>query len=250
MTDGTSGYPSGAPCWYDLTVTDLAAAKSFYGGLLGWEFEESEWGYDKAFIDGRAVAALGSGQPEGPPAWTTYLATADIDGTARAVDAAGGKVVRAPHEAPSGRLAVLAEPAGGYFAAWQGESFFGCEITGVPGAPCWAEASSRQPKVTAEFFGTVFGLRVERPYRGYTFSQLSAGDQTVAGVLGYTHERRPTKKQASWLVYFQVPDTDAAVRTAEATGATVRERPEDTAFGRLAVLADPWGARFAVITRP
>ena len=29
-------YPDGAFCWVDLGTVDPAAAKAFYGGLLGW----------------------------------------------------------------------------------------------------------------------------------------------------------------------------------------------------------------------
>jgi predicted enzyme related to lactoylglutathione lyase len=249
MTEISGAYPPGSPCWYDLTVTDLAGAKTFYGALFGWDFENSDWGYDRAYVSGHPVAALGAGVPQGPPAWTVYLATDDVEATARAVTEAGGTVIAAPHDAPEGRLAVLADPAGGYFGVWQGVTFAGAGTTGVPGAPCWAEASSRRPRVTADFLGTVFGLDVRRPFPGYEYAQLSVGDRAVTGVLGHTHEHRPAEQQAAWLVYFQVADADQAARTAASGGATVLQQPEDTPFGRFAVLADPWGARLAVITR-
>ena len=33
-------YPDGSFCWIDLGTTDVEGAKAFYGGLLGWEFED------------------------------------------------------------------------------------------------------------------------------------------------------------------------------------------------------------------
>jgi predicted enzyme related to lactoylglutathione lyase len=51
-----------------------------------------------------------------------------------------------------------------------------------------------------------------------------------------------------WLPYFEVEDTDAVVAAAERLGAMVR-MPATTieGVGRMAKLADPYGARFAVI---
>jgi predicted enzyme related to lactoylglutathione lyase len=50
-----------------------------------------------------------------------------------------------------------------------------------------------------------------------------------------------------WLVYFAVGDCDQAVATASALGATVMQPPFDIPPGRMAVLADPVGAVFAVL---
>ena len=33
-------YANGTPSWVDLATTDVAAAESFYGGILGWEAEQ------------------------------------------------------------------------------------------------------------------------------------------------------------------------------------------------------------------
>lgn len=243
-------YPPGTPCWYDMTVTDAPGAKAFYTAVFGWDFEESPWHYDKALLDGKAVAALGAGEPAGRSAWTTYLACDDVDACGSAVVAAGGSVVSEPHEAPTGRLAMVADPAGGVFGLWQGRTFFGCEVVDVPGAPCWVEASSRDPAATAEFLSTVFGLEARQPYRGYSYRQLRRDGTEVVGVLGRTHERRPYTGHAAWLTYFRVTDTDTAVRVVLEHGGAVKEKAHDTGFGRFAVVADPNGARFALMTRP
>lgn len=31
-------YPAGVPCWVDTLTPDVAAAKAFYGELLGWDY--------------------------------------------------------------------------------------------------------------------------------------------------------------------------------------------------------------------
>ncbi|MFC7583885.1 VOC family protein [Nonomuraea antimicrobica] len=55
--------------------------------------------------------------------------------------------------------------------------------------------------------------------------------------------------RAHWLPYFEVPDCDAAEAQARQLGGTTRA-PATTmeGVGRMAFLADPFGARFAVIT--
>ena len=32
--------PLGAPCWIDLTSSDLGRAQEFYGAVFGWTFED------------------------------------------------------------------------------------------------------------------------------------------------------------------------------------------------------------------
>ncbi|MGH3923304.1 MAG: VOC family protein, partial [Pseudonocardiaceae bacterium] len=41
MPTRTNPWPTGTPCWVDLSVPDLAAAKEFYGAVFGWSFVDS-----------------------------------------------------------------------------------------------------------------------------------------------------------------------------------------------------------------
>ena len=53
-----TSYPQGTPNWVDLQTTDTDAAKAFYGGLLGWTFD------DQPMPDGRvySMAKVGDAQ--------------------------------------------------------------------------------------------------------------------------------------------------------------------------------------------
>ncbi|HEV3013926.1 MAG TPA: VOC family protein, partial [Actinomycetota bacterium] len=53
---------------------------------------------------------------------------------------------------------------------------------------------------------------------------------------------------SSWMVYFAVGDTDEAAKRATGLGGSVGAPPFDTAFGRIAVLVDPAGGHFSVVT--
>ncbi len=95
----------------------------------------------------------------------------------------------------------------------------------------------------------MFGVEAERPFSGFNYVQLSVNGKEAAGILGMTHEKRPNRGYAAWLVYFQVTKTDHAVTVAVEHGGKIVEPAEDTPFGRLAIVADPFGARLALIER-
>jgi predicted enzyme related to lactoylglutathione lyase len=59
--------------------------------------------------------------------------------------------------------------------------------------------------------------------------------------------RVPDEVPAHWLVYFTVEDADGAVETIKAGGGDLRFGPVDMAVGRFAVVADQFGAVFAVM---
>jgi hypothetical protein len=65
------GYLPGVPCWVDTSQPDPEVAVAFYGGLLGWDFEDamppgSAGKYFIARLRGGDVAAVAS-QPQGAP---------------------------------------------------------------------------------------------------------------------------------------------------------------------------------------
>ncbi|MCK2144747.1 VOC family protein, partial [Streptomyces sp. WAC00276] len=56
---------TGAPCWATLLTHDIAAARDFYGQVLGWEFAPSPMGeeWSTATAEGIPVASLGAVAP-------------------------------------------------------------------------------------------------------------------------------------------------------------------------------------------
>jgi predicted enzyme related to lactoylglutathione lyase len=71
--------------------------------------------------------------------------------------------------------------------------------------------------------------------------------QSVAGMYPMTDEI-PAEIPSHWRVYFMVGDVDAAVARAEELGGSVLYPAMDIGMGRYAVLADPTGAAFAVMS--
>jgi uncharacterized protein len=111
-------------CWCSnqLQAPDPGPAAAFYETLFGWEVveeEDSEPPYWAIRHRGRDGGGMVGGQPD-PPAWVVYFHVADVDETARAVQADGGAVHFPPTTVGIGRLAVCADPQGATFGIFAG----------------------------------------------------------------------------------------------------------------------------------
>jgi len=254
MSERTS-YTPGTPCWVDLTTPDVEAAASFYGELFGWEVPElpnsaEMGGYRRAKKDGRDVAGVFPLMQEGqPPAWGTHVSVTDAEATMDAVREAGGQVLVEPMEvADYGKMSVFVDPTGAVCGAWQPNTFAGAESVNEYGCFGWNELGTRDSAAAREFYGKVFGwdYAEEESERAGTYTVWKVGDALVGGMLNIAG-MLPDEIPAHWLVYFTVEDTDAALQKVEAGGGDVKFGPMETPIGRFAVVADQFGAVFAVM---
>jgi uncharacterized protein len=255
MSERTS-YVPGTPCWVDLGTPDIDATVDFYGGLFGWSIEEGEnaeqtGGYRQATLRGKPVAGVMPLMQEGQlPAWTTYVSVQDADATAARVREAGGNVLAEPMDVMDlGRMAVFADPTGAVFGIWQPGSFVGAELVNEANTLSWNELNTRDIAAAKEFFGAVFGWSFEdQEFEGMgTYTIYKVGEETAGGMFDMTG-RVPEEVPPNWLTYFTVEDTDATIATVEGAGGGVNMGPVDIPVGRFAVMRDPFGAVFAVIT--
>jgi predicted enzyme related to lactoylglutathione lyase len=254
MSERTS-YTPGTPCWVELGTPDIEASQAFYGALLGWEIPELPnsaelGGYRRAKKNGKDVAGVAPLMQEGqPPAWSTYVSVADAAATLASVGAAGGQVIVEPMDVMGlGTMAVFIDPTGAACGVWQPGTFPGAELVNEYGAFGWNELGTRDPAAAKEFYAAVFSWGFEDQDMGEmgTYTTWKVGDAMVGGMLDLTG-RVPDEVPAHWLVYFSVEDTDAALETVRAGGGDVRFGPIDIPVGRFAVVADQFGAAFAVM---
>ncbi|HET7304956.1 MAG TPA: VOC family protein, partial [Segeticoccus sp.] len=249
-------WPEGTPCWIDVMVTDVEAAKAFYSGLFGWECRDSgpEYGgYVTCLLQGRQVAAI-SPKPEDNPfpnVWSTYLAVDDLDATAVTVRAAGGSFMMEPMDVgPMGRMAYCADPTGATFGLWQAGSHRGVELHGEPGALVWSEQMSHDDEAAKRFYGQVLGYGYDSmDGDGFSYSTFSTADGRPRGGIG----RLPgaeSEVPAHWAVYFGVADTDAAAARVAELGGSVRGELQDSPWGRIARVTGPQGEAFCLIGVP
>ncbi|MFJ5833457.1 VOC family protein [Streptomyces sp. NPDC093089] len=246
-------FTQGSPNWIDLGSPDTVAAAAFYGSVFGWDFESAgpeAGGYGFFRQDGMTVGALGPLTEEGAhSAWTVYFQTPDADATAKAAEDAGGTVrVAAFDVMEAGRMACLTDPGGAEFAVWQPAAVRGLERTSSTNTLVWAELHVAEPESVLGFYRTLFGWRwaeMEAPGMTYRVISTADGDQEDASFGGVAELQGPTPH---WVPYFAVEDADAVARSAQGNGGSVLMPAADIPdVGRIAWLADPFGATFAVL---
>jgi uncharacterized protein len=257
-------YPAGVPCFVEAFTADLDAARRFYGGVFGWEFDgtgrmptDPPGEYWVARVRGAEVAGLGSlPTPDTPAAWHTQVAVDDLEASVQLARDAGGAVLAEPVDAPpAGRLAVIADPSGAPITLWRAAARHGAGIVNEPSAWAMSLLTTPDADAAAGFYGAVFGWRAQpftdagpgiflfrRPgYVGGEESQPVPRD-VVAAMAAVPDPDAP----AAWTVDFWIEDADAAAQAATAHGGSVATAPHDAPPFRRAVLAAPDGATLTV----
>lgn len=243
-------WPAGTPCWIDLAVPEVAEGTAFYGPVTGWTFHDTGEQFDHyqiAMSGQHTAAAIGKIQMAGQPvAWTVYLASDDVAGTAKLISENGGTVALEPMTIPEvGRMCVAQDPTGAFFGVWQADPIIGISVYNEPGSLVWEEASLSDPAVGKQFYATVFGYDYQ-PVQGAPgdYETFQLGGESLGGIGGLS--AAPAGTPSHWLPYFGVADVDASVAAAQAGGGTVTTAAMDTPFGRIAMVRDPFGAVFGL----
>jgi predicted enzyme related to lactoylglutathione lyase len=252
MTTNPSGF-----IWYELMTTDVEAAARFYGEVVGWSVSPSGApGKDYRIwsIAGEAVGGLLSIDAEGhakdmPPVWFSYLHAADVDGSAAAIQAAGGGVHLPPWDIPGvGRMALVADPQGAafYVMAPIGIGPSTAFAPGRPGHGGWHELHTTDWRSALDFYAARFGWApsdaVDMGAMG-TYQLFKADGDALGGMMNSAAFSRPL-----WLYYFNVDDIHAAKTRVEMAGGTILAGPHEVPSGNWILQArDPQGAAFALI---
>jgi len=255
MSERTS-YEPGTPCWVELAGTpDFDAADRYYGEMLGWKIPEQPnsaqlGGYRRAQLNGKDVAGASPVMQEGQPCeWNTYVSVEDADATlAKVRDAGGTVVVESMDVMGMGKMAIFTDPTGATCGVWEPGTFVGAALVNEDGSFGWNELNTRDVAAAREFYGKVFGWTVEEQDMGEmgTYHVWKDGEHSRAGMAGMTGTV-PDDVPPHWLVYFTVPDADAAAERTKESGGQVLTGPLDMSVGRFAILRDPQGAFFAVM---
>jgi predicted enzyme related to lactoylglutathione lyase len=119
----------------------------------------------------------------------------------------------------------------------------GTRTSYAPGTFSWVDLATTDAEAAKRFYGGLLGWQMEDRDAGggavYTMCRVGADD--VSGIFAMPGD------SAAWTGYVTVDDADAtAARAAELGGAVVRGPFDVLDAGRMAMLADPQGAAFAV----
>ncbi len=245
-------YAEGVPSWIDLSSPDPAAAADFYGHLFGWECPEGPpeaGGYRVCTLQGRSVAGIGPQMKPGPPAWATYVNTADADAVAGRVNAAGGQMLAPPFDVlDAGRMGIIADPTGAVIGVWQPGTHRGAQIVNEPGAWGWSELVATDLDASIAFLTQVFGWGAERnpPEGPVQYVEWKVDGRSVSGAMPKPPSM-PESVPSYWGVYFVVADADATAAMITDLSGTIMLPPTDIEPGRFAMAMDPTGAMFNIL---
>ena len=245
-------YAAGTPSWADLGSPDIDASVAFYSALFGWEVAEPHpdaGGYRIAHLRGRTVAGIG---PQMGPmsAWTTYLATDDVDATVAAIQENGGTVMMGPMDVmDQGRMAIAMDSEGAAFGVWQAGAHTGAQLVSEAGAMGWNEVWTRNPDLPKAFYPAVFGYTMDsESMPGYTMWLVDG--QMVGGCMAMPPDI-PDRVPPHWALYFVVGDVDAeAARIPELGGMVVTPPFDVPGVGRIAFVHGPAHESFGLFTGP
>ena len=241
---------SGKFVWYDLMTEDFDSARKFYGGVLGWTFEESEGPRGQEYAIARSddvyvagmLAIEGENDGEQYSRWLPYVSVTDVDATVSRAVNAGASVAVSARDVNLGRVAALIDPEGAVIGL--ARSAFGDpdDNTTAPaaGRVVWSELLADDPAAAADFYRELGGYdinTIER--RGGEYTLLASDGANRAGILKNPGEN----VNPVWLTYFGVDDPAAAAEEAESLGGKIilPVSPE-LRNGTMAVVADPAGA--------
>ncbi len=240
--------------WHDLMTTNVAAAKAFYGEVIGWKFEAQMPEYTVALVDKAGIGGIMATPPEVkgmPPFWAGYIFTPDVDAACTQAKKLGGKVCREPWDVPGMlRLAILADPTGATFNIMKPLSLEQRNMPeeGAVGTVGWNELHAGDLNIAWDFYSKMFGwtkgtVMDMGPMGNYEIFQIDGKD---AGGMMKRQEQLPSPM---WLYYFNVDGIDAAAARITKAGGKIAMGPHQVPGDQWIVSAfDPQGASFQIVS--
>jgi predicted enzyme related to lactoylglutathione lyase len=258
LVDPQSGeHHVGKFVFVELVTPDLAAAKTFYGGLFGWTFRDVRVGsaqYAEASLDQRPVAGIVSrpmrAGEKRQPAWLSFVAVADVDAATNAAVRDGGRALSNPHDVPGrGRIAVLADPQGAVFGVLASSSGDPPEVLATSGEWIWASLFAKDPDTAAAFYQKLFDYEV------FDLPDDGNAQHLILASGGYARAAANPLPSASahahWLNFVRVDSAARMAARVVALGGKVLLTPRDDRHGgQIAIVSDPQGAPFGLLEWP
>ena len=241
-------------CWYDLMVPDPDAAPDFYGAVLGWTtmpFEGSAEPYEMFVAGETPMGGVMKLPPDAvemgaPPHWLAYVSTPDVSATAARAVELGGTILSEFSVDTVGSIAILADPQGVVFAAYEPETAYHPPEPGPKvGHVSWHELYTDDGEAAWSFYSDIFGWEKTGAMEmgNGTYQMYGRDGHQMGGMMNRPNQEIP----AMWFYYFHVPDIHAAAAAVTANGGEVWNQPMEIPGGDMvAHCRDPQGALFAL----
>ena len=146
-----------------------------------------------------------------------------------------------------GRQAVFSDPEGAVFAVLASSSGDPGDFLPAPGEWIWSSLLVRDPEKEAAFYKTLFGYNVfDLPSDDSRKHQILSTDDYARASVNTMPD--PSDGHPHWLNLVRVADADSAAAKAVTLGGRVLVEPHvDRHGGKVAIVADPWGAPFGLM---
>ncbi len=251
---GSPEYRPGSFVWFDLLVDDAASVQTFYEGLFGWGFRDSD-GSDRFLTilnDGRAIGGVsvtGESDADDRGVWLSSVSVIDVDRTSAAAAATGGSVMLEPGDLPErGRYSVIRDPQGAAVVLLRSSTGDGIRRLPEdlqPGDFLWTELWTSDLVAAREFYSGLLGYGIEfRDSRedssGYLI--LTRDGERKAGMMKLPFE----EASPHWLPFVAVGDIFASVDRVKQLGGDVIVAPDLVGRHDAAIVVDPSGAVFGL----
>jgi len=244
--------------WFDLTVPDIDGAKAFYTDIVGWQAEKWPggdyviWHAAKEGIGGIMKLTPEMKQRGAPPNWMGYVASDDVDASARRAEKLGGRIIVPGTDIPdTGRFAVVADPQGAVFGLFYSRNRMEAPDATALGNFGWAELNTTDWKAAWKFYSELFGWKKTSsmdmgPELGEYFMFGTDPEKSMGGM---SNAANMMKAPAHWLHYANVKTVDDTAKRIAAKGGKILNGPMDVPGGetRIAQCMDPQGAMFAIM---
>jgi predicted enzyme related to lactoylglutathione lyase len=114
----------------------------------------------------------------------------------------------------------------------------------------WYELMTTDQAAAEAFYRAVVGWEMtDAGQSGMRYTILSAGKRGVGGLMALPAEACEAGVKPGWTGYIAVADTDTAAQRIAESGGSIHRGPDDIPnVGRFAVVADPGGAVFMLLT--
>ena len=233
--------------WHELMTPDPKAAASFYGKVVGWQPKPYDKNPDYTMLNYGGKGMGGVLKHDPPSQWLPYIASPNVDSTAREAVQLGGDVVKPAADIPDiGRFAIIKDPQGALFVAFTPLPRGTSGPADKPGLGDfqWHELMTTDAQGAWDFYQKLFGWQKTDAMEmgpGQTYQMFAPpGRSSVGGMFN-----KPGPPQ--WLSYAIVKDAKAAAKAIKAAGGKVINGPMEVPGGDwITAGIDPQGVMFAV----
>lgn len=118
-----------------------------------------------------------------------------------------------------------------------------------PGEICWRELATRDLPAALEFYKKLFGWELtQTKVTEMAYKEIVIDGVAYGGMMAIDENWGPEPPPSHWNNYIAVANANETAEKITANGGSVRVPPFDApGVGRMAMVADPSGANFAII---